>query len=50
MAAYRLAMQNQGSGKTIITMLCDHGERYRSKILSEAWLTEKGLEAKPLKL
>lgn len=47
-AAYRLAMESKGSGKVITTVLCDHGSRYQSKLLSEAWRKEKGLEPKAL--
>ncbi|MEK7356265.1 MAG: cysteine synthase A, partial [Bdellovibrionota bacterium] len=47
-AAYRLAMENAGSGKTIVTMLCDSGSRYASKILNQDWLKEKNLQPKKL--
>lgn len=42
-AAYQLALEHKGEGKTIVTMLCDSGERYASKILSPEWLKEKNL-------
>jgi cysteine synthase A len=42
-AAYRLAMDNAGSGKTIVTILCDHGTRYASRLLNRKWLEEKNL-------
>lgn len=42
-AAYRLAMENAGSGKTIVTILCDHGSRYASRIYNKKWLEEKSL-------
>lgn len=48
MAAYRLAQMNAGSGKVIVTILCDSGTRYASKILDPNWLAEKGLTPKPL--
>lgn len=48
MAAYRLALAEQGSGKTIVTILCDHGSRYQSKLLSVEWRKEKGFDPKPL--
>ncbi len=48
MAAYKLAMTEKGSGKTFVTILCDHGSRYQSKLLSETWRKEKGLEPVPL--
>lgn len=47
-SAYRLALAAKGSGKVITTVLCDHGSRYQSKLLSEAWRKEKGLEPKAL--
>lgn len=47
-AAYRLAQDNIGSGKTIVTILCDHGTRYFSRILNKKWLDEKNLTPKPL--
>ncbi len=40
--AYLLAKQ-LGPGKTIITILCDSGARYMSKIYDAAWLKSKGL-------
>jgi cysteine synthase A len=43
MAAYRLAQENAGSGKTIVTILCDSGTRYSSRLLNRTWLEEKSL-------
>ncbi len=37
-SAYRLANKFKGQGKRIITMLCDSGTRYLSRILDPAWL------------
>ena len=34
-----------GPGKTIVTVLCDYGNRYASKIFNPAFLREKGLPA-----
>lgn len=34
-----------GPGHTVATVLCDSGERYRSKIYSAAWLQQHGLSA-----
>lgn len=48
MAAYRLGLENAGSGKTIVTVLCDHGTRYSSRILNHQWLEEKNLVPKKL--
>ncbi len=41
-AAVRLAKQ-MGPGHTIVTILCDGGSRYQSKIFNRAWLESKGL-------
>lgn len=37
------AARVMGPGKTIATVLCDGGDRYRSKLYSPAWLAERGL-------
>lgn len=47
-AVYQLAQEPQNSGKNFVTMLCDHADRYRSKIFSPAWLQEKKLNPQPL--
>jgi cysteine synthase len=49
MSAYRLAMAEKGTGKTFVTVLCDSGSRYQSKLLSQEWRAEKNLEPAPLK-
>jgi cysteine synthase A len=36
-----------GPGHTIVTVLCDHGQRYQSKIFNPLFLTERGLPAPP---
>lgn len=41
-AAVALAKQ-MGPGHTIVTILCDSGSRYQSKIFSREWLESKGL-------
>jgi cysteine synthase len=41
-AAVALAHQ-MGPGHTIVTVLCDGGSRYQSKLFNPAWLKEKGL-------
>jgi cysteine synthase len=41
-AAVKLAEQ-LGPGKTIVTVLCDGGSRYQSKLFNREWLKEKGL-------
>jgi len=40
--AIRLA-KDLGPGKTIVTVLCDHGSRYQSKLFNPAFLAEHGL-------
>jgi cysteine synthase A len=40
--AIRLAKE-LGSGKTIVTILCDHGSRYQSKLFNPPFLKERGL-------
>jgi cysteine synthase A len=32
-----------GPGHTIVTVLCDSGDRYRSRLYDGVWLAEKGL-------
>jgi cysteine synthase A len=41
-AAVALAKQ-LGPGHTIVTILCDSGSRYQSKLFNREWLTTKGL-------
>ncbi|MEA5518234.1 cysteine synthase A [Limnoraphis robusta] len=41
-AAVALAKQ-MGPGHRIVTVLCDSGTRYQSKLFNREWLTEKGL-------
>lgn len=36
-----------GPGHTIVTILCDHGSRYQSKLFNPAFLKEKGLPTPP---
>ena len=40
--AIRLA-RKMGPGHTIVTILCDYGNRYQSKMFNPAFLREKGL-------
>ncbi|WP_372785869.1 cysteine synthase A [Phenylobacterium sp.] len=42
--AIRMA-QDLGPGKTIVTVLADHGQRYQSKIYNPGFLRERGLPA-----
>ena len=41
-AAIRMA-QDLGPGHTVVTVLCDHGQRYQSKIFNPAFLRERDL-------
>jgi len=36
-----------GSGSTVVTILCDHGSRYQSKLFNPAFLRERGLPTPP---
>jgi len=47
--AYLMGKNHQNSGKHIVTILCDHGSRYASKLLNKHWLAEKNLHPGPLK-
>eukprot|EP00039_Didymoeca_costata_P006553 m.91256 g.91256 ORF g.91256 m.91256 type:complete len:387 (+) comp13298_c0_seq2:75-1235(+) len=40
--AVKLA-EKLGPGHTVVTVLCDGGDRYRSKMYNKEWLEEKGL-------
>jgi cysteine synthase len=42
--AIRMA-RDLGPGRTIVTVLCDYGTRYQSKLFNPAFLREKGLPA-----
>lgn len=44
--AVRLA-RKMGPGHTIVTILCDHGSRYQSKLYNPDFLREKGLPVPP---
>ena len=44
--AVRMA-HKMGPGHTIVTILCDHGSRYQSKLYNPAFLREKGLPTPP---
>ncbi|MEB3291858.1 MAG: cysteine synthase A, partial [Synechococcales bacterium] len=41
-AAVQLAKE-MGPGHTIVTVLCDGGSRYQSKLFNRDWLAERGL-------
>jgi len=44
--AIRMA-RDMGPGHTIVTILCDHGSRYQSKLFNPAFLKEHGLPTPP---
>lgn len=44
--AIKLA-RDLGPGHTIVTVLCDHGSRYQSKLFNPQFLAEKGLPTPP---
>jgi cysteine synthase A len=44
--AIRMA-RDMGPGHTIVTVLCDYGNRYQSKLFNPAFLREKGLPCPP---
>ena len=41
-ASIRVAQQ-LGPGHTVVTMLCDDGSKYRSRLFNPDWLAERGL-------
>jgi len=41
--AVRLAKE-RGPGQTIVTLLCDSGSKYQSKLFNPVWLKEHGLD------
>lgn len=43
-AAYKIA-KKLGPGHTIVTVLCDSGARYQSRLFNDEWLASKGLSA-----
>jgi cysteine synthase len=47
-AAYRYALENKGSNKVIVTIICDSALRYQSRVFNEAYLVEKGLQPGPI--
>jgi len=45
-AAIRMA-RDMGPGHTVVTVLCDYGNRYQSKLFNPQFLREKGLPCPP---
>ncbi len=46
-AAFALALRERDSGKVFVTVLCDHGTRYASRVFDPDWLKGRGLEPHP---
>jgi cysteine synthase A len=44
--AIRMA-KDMGPGHTIVTVLCDYGNRYQSKLFNPGFLRDKGLPVPP---
>ena len=42
-AAARAVAKELGPGCTVVTVLCDGGYRYQSRLFNRRWLEEKGL-------
>jgi cysteine synthase A len=40
-------MRRQGRKGSVVTLLCDGGERYRGTYYNDAWISEKGFDLKP---
>jgi cysteine synthase len=43
-AAVRIA-RSLGPGHTVVTVLCDGGQKYQSRLFNREWLVQKGLAA-----
>jgi cysteine synthase len=43
-AAFNIARE-LGPGHTIVTVLCDGGAKYQSRLFNKAWIAEKGFTA-----
>ncbi|MEV8059539.1 hypothetical protein AB0P37_24485, partial [Streptomyces antimycoticus] len=48
-SALRIVAEMVAAGRTgsVVTLLCDPGERYLDKYYSDAWLEEQGLDIEP---
>ncbi|HVO26046.1 MAG TPA: cysteine synthase A [Candidatus Margulisiibacteriota bacterium] len=46
-AAAAAIAREMGPGHTIVTVLCDGGDRYRSRLYNPVWLRQKGLPVPP---
>lgn len=41
-------MTTRGEQGSIVTLLCDSGERYRSTLLDDSWLPQRGIDIGPV--
>ncbi|MGH3323460.1 MAG: PLP-dependent cysteine synthase family protein, partial [Streptomyces sp.] len=48
-SALKIIAEMVGQGRTgsVVTLICDPGERYLDKYYSDAWLAEQGLDIEP---
>jgi cysteine synthase A len=47
-SAYQIGLKHFGQGKSIVTILCDHGTRYLTRVFNSQWLSASGLKPKAL--
>lgn len=47
-SAYRLGCEYHGHGKHIVTLLCDSGARYMTRLLDPEWIEKNQLKISPL--
>ena len=40
-------MRDNGERGSVVTLICDGGERYRCTYYSDRWVSEQGLELEP---
>lgn len=40
-------MRRRGERGSVVTLICDPGDRYLDKYYSDAWLAEQGLDIAP---
>eukprot|EP00049_Salpingoeca_infusionum_P015760 m.309433 g.309433 ORF g.309433 m.309433 type:complete len:94 (+) comp15945_c10_seq1:1230-1511(+) len=43
LVAAKKVAQQLGPGHTVVTMMCDNGMRYASRLFNKSWLDSKGL-------
>lgn len=47
-SAYKIGLKHKNQNKNIVTILCDHGSRYFSRVFSKKWLETQNLNPLPL--